>query len=271
MTERIELARLLVIGGSDSGGGAGIQGDIKTGAAMGVDVSTAITAITAQNSLGVQAVEPVPIEMLQAQLSSVCSDIPPHAVKLGMLYDAPRVLAITEAIRTYKLSNVVCDPVLASTSGTMLLDGAGREAVLANLTLFTLVTPNVMEAAALTGVRVQSSADLLDAGRMLLDCGANAVLLKGGHLGGSDSTDILLEKQRPSPLFFPAPRIDTRNDHGTGCVLATAIASGLALGHRLSDAVASGCAFVQAALQRSAHLSNGSGRGSLNLLRSSGA
>jgi hydroxymethylpyrimidine/phosphomethylpyrimidine kinase len=268
MSERVELRRLLVIGGSDSSGGAGIQGDIKTGAAMGVDVSTAVTAITAQNSLGVQAIEPVPIDMLRAQLSSVCSDIPPHAVKLGMLYDSARVNAVADAVRTYKLRNVVCDPVLVSTSGSLLLDRDGSEALLSILPLFALLTPNAVEAAALTGKPVTNSVELLAAGRALLDRGANAVLLKGGHLGGEESTDILLQKQAPDPLFFCASRIETRNDHGTGCALATSIASGLALGMTLPNAVASGCDFVRTALKQSAHLWSGSGRGSMNLLRS---
>ncbi len=264
--DRAELPRLLTIGGSDSCGGAGIQADIKTGAALGVDVSTAITAITAQNSLGVQSVEPVSIEMLRAQIASVCSDLPPHAVKLGMLYDAARVEVVAQAIRTHELRNVVCDPVLVSTSGTTLLEPRTGELLLSMLPLFTLFTPNAMEAAALTGLTVHNSSDLLAAGRLLLDKGANAVLLKGGHLGGSDSTDVLLQAPSPKPIFLRFSRIDTRNDHGTGCVLASAIAAALARGTELVEAVRSGCAFVHAALQRSEHLSSGAGRGSMNLL-----
>ena len=262
-----ELRRLLAIGGSDSCGGAGIQADIKTGSALGVDVSTAITAITAQNSLGVQAVEPVSVEMLRAQIASVCSDTPPHAVKLGMLYDAARVKAVADAITIYNLHNVVCDPVLVSTSGTTLLEAEGREHLISMLPDFTLFTPNAPEAAVLTGTSVHTSSDLLAAGRILLERGANAVLLKGGHLDGSESTDVLLQRHSPEPLFFPFRRVETRNDHGTGCVLSSAIASGLAAGVELAQAVASGCAFVHSALQRSAHLSNGSGRGSMNLLK----
>lgn len=264
--DRAELPRLLAIGGSDSCGGAGIQADIKTGAALGVDVSTAITAITAQNSLGVQSVEPVSAETLRAQIASVCSDLPPHAVKLGMLYDAARVEVVAQTIRTYELRNVVCDPVLVSTSGATLLEPRGGELLLSMLPLFTLFTPNAMEAAALTGLTVNNSSDLLATGRVLLDKGANAVLLKGGHLGGNDSTDVLLQTRWPEPIFLLSSRIDTRNDHGTGCVLASAIASALARGSELIEAVTSGCAFVHAALQRSAHLWSGAGRGSMNLL-----
>ena len=265
MTERIEMRCILVIGGSDSSAGAGIQGDIKTGTAMGVDVCTAITAVTAQNSLGVQAVEPVSIAMLQAQIASVCSDTPPHAVKLGMLYDAAHVRVVDMAMRKYALQNTVCDPVLVSTSGSMLLDRQGGEALLSLLPAFALLTPNAAEVAALTGMPVRNRAELLSAGRALLDHGANALLLKGGHLDGDDSTDLLLQKHMAEPLLFPAPRIDTRNDHGTGCALATAIAAGLALGMALPEAVAAGCKFVHSALERSVHLWSGSGRGSMDL------
>ena len=258
---------MLAIGGSDSCGGAGIQGDIKTGAAMGIDVSTAVTAITAQNSLGVQAVAPVSVEMLRAQIASVCSDLPPDAVKLGMLYDAERVTVVMDAIRTYNLQNVVCDPVFVSTSGRVLLDEGGREALLSNLSLFTLLTPNLMEAEALTGIRATNASDLLVAGRALLDCGASAVLLKGGHLSGAESIDILIQRAVPDPVYIRALRIQTRNDHGTGCALASSIATGLAMGLSREEAVKSGRAFVQSALERSAQLRNGSGRGSMALVR----
>jgi len=267
MKEQLELPRLLVIAGSDSSGGAGIQGDIKTGAAIGVDVLTAITAITAQNSLGVQAVEPVTIDTLRNQISSICSDIPPHAVKLGMLYDGARVCAVADAIKTYRLRDIVCDPVLVSTSGSVLLDADGREALLSFLPLFRLLTPNAVEAAVLTGMPVRNSIEMVAAGRALLDMGANAVLLKGGHFTGGDSIDILLRREIAEPLLFPAPRIETRNDHGTGCALATSIASGLAIGLSLPDAVAKGCQFVRTSLQESVHLWNGAGRGSMNLLQ----
>lgn len=257
---------MLAIGGSDSSGGAGIQADIKTGAALGVDVSTAITAITARNSLGVHAIEPVPPEILRAQLVSVCSDLQPNAVKLGMLYDVERLRIVAEVIESYQLENIVCDPVLASTSGTTLLDGEGREYLDSMLPSFTLFTPNAVETATLTGLEIHDSADLLKAGRVLVERGAKAVLLKGGHLSGNDATDLLIQKDSSDPVFFPRLRIDTRNDHGTGCVLASAIACGLATGVKLSQAVAAGCEFVYSALQQSTHLSNGSGRGSLNLL-----
>ncbi len=267
MTMRNELRRMLAIGGSDSCGGAGIQADTKTGTAMGVDVSTAITAITAQNSLGVQAIEPISAEMLRAQIASVCSDIPPHAVKLGMLYDAHRVSVVADAIATFGLKNIVCDPVLISTSGTTLLDSAGRDHLVTMLPLFTLFTPNAVEAAALTGLSVHTSSNLVAAGRVLLEKGANAVLLKGGHLSGEHAIDLLLQRNSPEPVLFPSERVETRNDHGTGCVLASAIASALAHGAPLVKAVRVGCSFVHAAIHRSAQLWTGAGRGSMKLLQ----
>ena len=266
MIEGIELRRILAIGGSDSGGGAGIQADIKTGAALGVDVATALTAITAQNSVGVQAVESVPLNVLRAQISSVCSDIPIHAIKLGMLCDGARVRVVIDAIERYRLNNIVCDPVIASTSGTLLLDRDGVETLVAAFPLFALLTPNALEATALTGKTIATDSDLLEAGYALLDLGAHAVLMKGGHLDGKASTDLLLQRGTSEPMYFSAPRIRTRNDHGTGCVLATSIASALAMGLELPEAVAAGRDFVQGALLRSIQLRNGAGRGSMDLL-----
>jgi hydroxymethylpyrimidine/phosphomethylpyrimidine kinase len=269
MTERQELRRVLAIGGSDSSSGAGIQGDIKTGAALGVDVATAIIAITAQNSLGVQAVEPISLKVFRAQLSSVCSDIPLHATKLGMLCDGARVRVVTDAIQRYGLKNIVCDPVIASTSGTILLDKGGVETLLAALPFFALLTPNALEATALTGKRIETQSDLVTAGYALLDLGARAVLMKGGHLDGNESSDVLLRREHSGLMYFSFPRIRTRNDHGTGCVLATSIASGLAKGLDLPKAVATGHDFVQSALSRSTHLRNGAGRGSMDLISDS--
>lgn len=266
MIEPIELRRVLAIGGSDSGGGAGIQADIKTGAALGVDVATAITAITAQNSVGVRAVEPVNLDLFGAQISSVCSDIPLHATKLGVLCDGAHVRVVIDAIQRYRLTNIVCDPVIASTSGTILLDRGGVEALIAAFPLFALLTPNVLEAAALTGKEIASDSDLLEAGSALLNLGVQAVLMKGGHLNGRESTDLLLRKGTSDPVYFSAPRIETRNDHGTGCVLATSIASALAMGLELPAAVAAGRGFVQGALFRSIQLQNGLGRGSMDLV-----
>jgi len=260
-----EFRRLLVVGGSDSSGGAGIQADIKTGTLLGVSVSSVVSAITAQNSLGVQAMWPVAEEMVAAQLASVCEDAPPHAIKLGMLCNAPCVEAVRTAIQRYRLHSVVCDPVLMSTSGSMLLDAEGKRALLSLLPQVFLLTPNAQEAAELSGRKVRNAEESLDAGRALLDLGVHAVLLKGGHLGGTDSTDRLLISGQANPLVFSAHRIETDNDHGTGCVLSSAIAAGLALGQALPEAITEARTFLQDALQSAAHVWNGNGHGGMNL------
>jgi hydroxymethylpyrimidine/phosphomethylpyrimidine kinase len=257
------LPRMLAIGGSDSCGGAGIQADIKTGMALGVEVSTAITAITAQNSLGVQKIRPVSTALLTAQIDSVCEDIPPAAIKLGMLFDAARLRIVGKTLLKYRVPYVVCDPVLVSTSGRVLLNEAGRRVLMELLPLVTLLTPNAEEAALLSGCEVRTPEEYLNAGRILLDRGASAVLLKGGHMGGEESSDILLQRYDAVPLSFSAPRIETHNDHGTGCVLASAIASGLAQGMTLVEAVGKARDFVQQALTRSTGIWNGNGRGGM--------
>jgi len=258
-----EWPRMLAIGGSDSCGGAGIQADIKTGMALGVEVSTAITAITAQNSLGVQKITPVSTAMLAAQIGSVCEDIPPAVIKLGMLFDAARLGIVRKALLEYRVSYVVCDPVLVSTSGRVLLNEAGRKALMKLLPLVTLLTPNADEAALLSGREVRTTEEYISAGRILMDRGASAVLLKGGHMSGEESSDYLLQRDDAAPLCFSAPRIETRNDHGTGCVLASAIAAGLAQGMTLAEAVGKARDFVQHALTRSSGIWNGSGRGGM--------
>jgi hydroxymethylpyrimidine/phosphomethylpyrimidine kinase len=262
---RAELARLLTIGGSDCSGGAGIQADVKTGALLGAEVSAVVTAITAQNSRGVRGVWPVPVAMLRAQLQSVCEDLPPHAVKLGMLWGASHVEAIAEAIVHHELKNIICDPVLVSSSGTVLLDEAGREALHALMPRIFLLTPNAMEAAVLSGRNIGSWNEFVDAGKALLDCGLHAVLLKGGHMQGAEATDVLLAHENSEPVFFRAPRIDTRNDHGTGCVLASAIAAELTKGNNLIASIAAAKAFLQQALQKAAATWNGNGRGGMKL------
>lgn len=188
--------------------------------------------------------------MFRAQISSVCSDIPVHAVKLGMLYDGLRVRVVIDAIRQYAWDNIVCDPVLVSSSGTPLLDRDGLTGLISALPLFTLLTPNVPEVVAMTGKSVATESDLIEAGHSLLDLGARAVLLKGGHLDGHKSTDILLQNGISEPTYYSSCRMHTRNDHGTGCALATALASGLAAGIDLPEAVSKSRDFVGAVRAR---------------------
>jgi len=256
--------RVLSIAGSDSGGGAGIQADLKTFAALGCYGMTAITALTAQNTLGVRAIHPVPVAMLRAQIDAVVEDIGVDAVKIGMLHSAETVRAIAAAIRDHGLQPVVLDPVMMSTSGAVLIDEEAIAVLVAELfPLAALITPNLDEAALLVGQPLDGEPAMLEAARRLRQMGAPAVLLKGGHLAGDTVSDLLLAAD-DEPVWLRAPRIRSGNTHGTGCTLSSAIAAGLATGASLSEAVASAHAYVRAALEAGAAIRTGAGSGPLN-------
>jgi len=249
--------RVLVIAGSDSGGGAGIQADIKTVMALGGYATTAITAITAQNTLGVFGVHPIPAEMVLAQGQVVLSDIGTDAVKTGMLASA-EVIEAAAALIDEAGAPAVIDPVMVATSGARLVS---PKAVVALKSLLigraALLTPNAPEAAALTGLAVRTTDDLRRAGEALLRAGARAVLMKGGHIDGETLTDVLMTSR--GETTFSGPRLETRNTHGTGCTLASACAAGLAQGLALEDAVARAWAFVAEAIRRAPDLGAGAG------------
>lgn len=257
-------ARVLSIAGSDSGGGAGIQADLKTCAALGCYGMTAITAITAQNTRGVRAIQALPAALLAQQIDAVAEDIGVDAVKIGMLHDAAVVREVAAAIRRHRFAHVVLDPVMVATSGDRLIAEATQEVLVRELfPLATLVTPNLDEAGWLLGRAVGDTAQLDDAARQLLDLGAPAVLLKGGHLPGPELVDVLLAPPAP-PRHWRARRIDTVNTHGTGCTLSSAIACGLALGQPLAEAVDAARAYVHGALAAGADVVTGHGHGPLN-------
>ena len=240
--------RVLIIAGSDSGGGAGVQADIKTVTMLGGYAATAIAALTVQNSLGVTGVHPVPPAFVQAQMRAVLDDIGADAVKTGMLGDAATVAAVADVLEAYPARPLVVDPVMVAKGGARLLDEAAVGAVIARLlTLATLLTPNTPELAALTGRTIASEAEALAAGRHLVASGVRAVLVKGGHLEGDEVVDWLLGAD--GEHRFASPRIATRHTHGTGCTLASAIACGLARGLVLPDAVAAGRDYVQRAIR----------------------
>ncbi len=251
----------LTIAGSDSGGGAGIQADLKTFHQFGVYGTSAIVALTAQNTLGVHAVHPVPEAMVTAQLEALAGDLPPAAVKTGMLATAGLVRLVAAAIRRHGWREYVLDPVMVATSGDRLLDAAAEAVVRAELLpLAALVTPNLDEAAILTGEPVQTVADMELAGRRLLALGAASALVKGGHLEGDTMTDVLVT---PAGLrHFTRPRLATSSTHGTGCTLSAAITAGLALGRPLQAAVADALDYLYRALQSAPGL--GGGHGPLN-------
>lgn len=251
----------LTIAGSDSGGGAGIQADLKTFHAFGVYGTSVLTAITAQNTQGVRAVHAIPGDIVRAQLEAVASDFPVQACKTGMLANRPLVELIASLLRENKLDNYVLDPVMVATSGDRLLNHDAEAAILENLLpLCTIVTPNLNEASILVGFPVQDEASMRDAAQALVERGAGAALIKGGHLGGVQIVDILYDGH--SFGQFRKPKLATTSTHGTGCTLSAAIAAGLAHGRPLQEAVAVGLDFVQRAIAQAPGL--GSGHGPLN-------
>jgi hydroxymethylpyrimidine/phosphomethylpyrimidine kinase len=256
--------RVLSIAGSDSGGGAGIQADLKTFAALGCFGMTAITALTAQNTQGVRAIHAVPTQMLADQIDAVVEDIGVDAVKIGMLHSADTVHTVASALQRHGLHKVVLDPVMIATSGAKLIDDAAIEVLVRELfPLAAVVTPNLDEAALLVGQPLRSEADMDAAGRQLLERGANAVLVKGGHLAGDTVSDLLLARGAPAQ-WMRAARIASPNTHGTGCTLSSAIASHLALGADLREAVTRAREFVRGALDAGARVRTGAGSGPLN-------
>jgi len=248
----------LTIAGSDSGGGAGIQADLKTFHAFGVFGCSALTAVTAQNTVEVAAVHAVPEEMVREQIRVVATDIPPDAVKTGMLANAALVATVAHAIVEHRLPNYVLDPVMISTSGHPLLDRDAEDTIRRELVpLAAVVTPNLHEARILTGLSVETPGDLADAARAILDLGAGAALMKGGHFDGDEAVDLLLTAA--GEQVWSRPRISTPAGHGTGCTLSAALAAGLAAGRPLPDAAAAAVDFVVRALTNAPGLGAGGG------------
>ena len=256
--------RVLTIAGSDSGGGAGIQADLKTFAALGCYGMTAITALTAQNTVGVQAIHAVPPEFLRSQLQSVLDDIGVDAVKIGMLHTPEVVRTVAWAIGHYGLKRVVLDPVMVATSGDRLIADETVEVLVRELfPLATVVTPNLDQAALLIGRPIEGADALEDAGRSLLAMGARAALVKGGHLAGDEVVDLLVQPGQPS-LRLASQRIASRNVHGTGCTLSSAIAAHLAQGLPLDAAVQRARDYILRAIAEGAAVQTGLGHGPLN-------
>lgn len=256
--------RVLSIAGSDSGGGAGIQADIKTFVALGCYGMTAITAVTAQNTTGVRAIHGLPPQMLAAQIDAVVEDIGVDAVKIGMLHSPEIVKTVADAIDRHSLMKVVLDPVMVATSGAVLIDQpAIAELVQKLFSRALLVTPNLDETSLLVGRPMTSEADMERAAHQLLAMGAQAVLIKGGHLAGDTVSDLLLERGTQA-VWMRAPRIASANTHGTGCTLSSAIAAYIALGLQLADAVQAARGFIRSALRAGASVRTGAGSGPLN-------
>lgn len=251
------MRTVLTIAGSDSGGGAGIQADLKTFAAFGVYGACAITAVTAQNTMGVAAVAPIATGLVTAQIEAVAGDIRLHATKIGMLATAAIVEAVAAAIEALELPLVVVDPVMASSSGERLLDDDGVRMLIADLLPRAyLVTPNFPEAEALSGCRIRSSDDAKEAAARILDMGAKSVVITGGHGSGAEAIDLLYDGHAFHE--FRTERIASRPTHGTGCTFASAVAAGLALGHPLAESARRAQAYVAGAIAHASAVGRGS-------------
>ena len=251
----------LTIAGSDSSGGAGIQADLKSFAALGVYGASAITALTAQNTTGVSGIHPVPASFVTAQIDAVFSDLDVGAVKIGMVAQAETIVAIADGLKRWAPRHVVLDPVMVATSGDRLLAAEAVDALKTMLfPLASLITPNLPEAAALLNEPVASSeADVARQGRRLLAMGCRAVLVKGGHGYGAESIDYLIDAERS--IALSAPRIATSNTHGTGCSLSSAIAAGLAKGEAMETAVRNAKAWITEAIAEADRFAVGHGHG----------
>ncbi len=251
----------LTIAGSDSGGGAGIQADLKTFHQFGVFGTSVVTAVTAQNTVGVRGWEALSVPLVLQQLEAVADDLPPHAVKSGMLGTADLVDTVAEALARFQLPNYVLDPVMVATSGDRLLEPDAEQRIARRLVpLAAIVTPNLDEARILAEQDVRTPDEMERAGRALVKMGARAALVKGGHLEAPDVVDVLVT--RDGARRFPHARLASRSTHGTGCTLSAAIAAGLALGRPLDRAVSDALDFVHRAIVAAPGL--GRGHGPLN-------
>jgi len=254
----------LTIAGSDSSGGAGIQADLKTFAAFGVYGASVITALTAQNTTGVRGIHAVPAEFVAAQIDAVCSDLDVGAVKIGMVAERAIIEAIGSALRRWSPPQVVLDPVMVATSGDWLLAADAIAALRSELMpMATVMTPNLPEAAALLDEPIAvTEREIVGQARRLLAFGCRAVLVKGGHGTGPESTDYLIDER--DTVALAAPRIATRNSHGTGCSLASAIAAGLAKGQELEVALRHAKTWISAAIAAADRFGVGHGHGPIH-------
>lgn len=254
--------RVLTIAGSDSGGGAGIQADIKSISANGCFATSAITAITAQNTLGVNAVQGLPIEIIEGQIEAVLSDIGTDSIKIGMLHSVEVVKCVGRMIRKYGIKDVVLDPVMISTSGHKLIEEIAIETMCAELIpLARVITPNIPEAELLSGEAIATQNDLAIVALRLAEKYKTSVLLKAGHLINDELIDIFYNQETGESIQLSAHRIDSPNTHGTGCTLSSALAAQLAKGMPLTEAVRKAKAYINAAIRHGAQYTIGHGHG----------
>ena len=263
MTKR--YYRVLTIAGSDSGGGAGIQADIKTISAMGCFATSAITAVTVQNTLGVKAVHPIPLDILEGQIDAVLSDIGTDAIKIGMLYSLEVVNIVANMIEKYQVKNIVVDPVMMSTSGYRLIEENAIELIKNRLIpLSRVITPNIPEAEMLADCKISSEQDFDKVARRLSDNSGVSVLLKAGHLYGDYLVDYFYNAENGTTTMLSSKRVETQNTHGTGCTLSSAFAAALAKEDDLTLAVKYAKKYVEQAIIYGADFKIGGGYGPIN-------
>lgn len=254
--------RVLTIAGSDSGGGAGIQADIKTISACGCYAASAITAITVQNTLGVQGVERISIPTIEGQIKAVIDDIGVDAVKIGMLFDEQVVHAVQRSLAPYHIRNIVLDPVMVSTSGHRLIEEGAIASLIHDLIpIVRIITPNIPEAEILLGESIDHQSDLPQAARALGQTNHVSVLLKAGHLADDQLIDILYDNEQDKIIELPSIRVQTNNTHGTGCTLSSALAAYLAQGLSLPDATKAAKQYINQAIIAGAEYKIGHGFG----------
>ncbi|MDY6793473.1 MAG: bifunctional hydroxymethylpyrimidine kinase/phosphomethylpyrimidine kinase [Thermodesulfobacteriota bacterium] len=254
--------KVLTIAGSDSGGGAGIQADLKTIAAMGCFGMSVITALTAQNTKGVTGIQPVPPDFAEKQMEAVFSDIGVDAVKIGMLYSAELIETVARVLKQYKIDKIVLDPVMVAQSGDKLLKDNAIEAIKKHLMpLSSVVTPNLPEASVLLDCKLHDFKDIKNGAKDLSEYGSRSVLIKGGHLEDNDSSDFLYLAKEDRFVVLKGKRIKTKNNHGTGCTLSSAIASCMAKGCGIEEAVRKAKAYINEAIRAGSKYKIGHGHG----------
>lgn len=260
---RVSIA--LSIAGSDSSAGAGIQADIKSAAALGVYMASAITAITAQNSCGVDAVDIISTEMVRSQIDAVASDMRVEAIKTGMIPNVAIVDAVIDAIERYNIKNIVVDPVMVSTSGATLIDTVAISKIIDKLfPISTIITPNSVECSYITGYKIDSYSSFDKAAQKFEPLGAEFLLLKGGHIDSTKTLDILYDFKNGDSYRYEFSRVDSPNTHGTGCSLSSSIAAMLAIGESVEQSVLIAEEFVHSAIESAKELKYGAGFGAIS-------
>ena len=254
--------KALTIAGSDSGGGAGIQADLKAFSANGVYGMSAITAVTAQNTKKVLDIFPLPVEMIKKQIQAVVEDIGTDAVKIGMLHSSEVIRIVVKTLKEYNLTNIVVDPVMVATSGDKLLqDEAISTLIKEMLPVATVITPNLPEAEIILNRKIKTKEAFIKATKDLTETGARAILLKSGHFKGKELTDVLFIPEKNELIEIPSKRVPTENTHGTGCTLSSAIAAHLALGTPLKEAIKKGLKYIHQSILEGAQYEIGHGHG----------